>query len=61
MEIARSAAFFAPAVPIAKVPTGIPAGIWTINKSESMPDKALLWTGTPKTGKTVCEAVIPGK
>jgi hypothetical protein len=61
IETASNAAFFAPAAPIASVPTGIPAGICTIESSESMPDRALLCTGTPKTGKTVCEAVMPGR
>ncbi len=61
IAIAKSAAFFAPAAPIASVPTGIPAGICTIESSESIPDNALLCTGTPKTGKIVCAAHIPGK
>src|SRR6185503_9263681 len=34
---ARSAALVAPAAPTASVPTGIPAGIWTIESSESSP------------------------
>src|SRR5262245_7542593 len=34
---ARRAAFFAPASPIANVPTGIPLGIWAVDKSESSP------------------------
>ena len=50
MLTASSAAFFAPAVPIASVPTGTPAGIWTIESSESDPFKVLLLIGTPRTG-----------
>ncbi len=34
---ARSAAFFAPASPIASVPTGIPPGICAVERSESSP------------------------
>src|SRR5690606_29520718 len=37
---ARSAALTAPAVPMARVPTGMPAGIWTIESSESRPFSA---------------------
>ena len=44
---------FAPAAPIAKVATGIPAGICTIESSESIPLNALLCTGTPSTGTVV--------
>jgi hypothetical protein len=38
--MANSAAFLAPAVPIAKVPTGIPPGICTIDSNESNPLRA---------------------
>jgi hypothetical protein len=41
----------APALPMASVPTGMPAGIWTIDSRLSWPDRALDSTGTPKTGK----------
>src|SRR5690606_15979269 len=58
---ARSAAFFAPASPIASVPTGIPAGICTIERSESMPLSARLSIGTPSTGSVVCDAHMPGR
>ena len=37
---ARSAALTAPARPIASVPTGMPAGIWTIERRLSWPDRA---------------------
>ena len=37
---AKSAAFFAPADPIASVPTGMPPGICAIERSESKPCKA---------------------
>ena len=59
--MAKSAAFVAPASPMAKVAVGIPAGIWTIERRESIPFKHLDLTGTPKTGMVVMEAVIPGK
>src|SRR5580700_1972128 len=40
MLAASSAAFFAPAEPIARVPTGIPPGIWAMDRSESKPCSA---------------------
>ena len=58
---ARSAALTAPARPIASVPTGIPAGIWTIDNRLSCPDSALDSTGTPNTGSGVIAAVMPGR
>jgi hypothetical protein len=61
MAAASSAALRAPARPIASVPTGTPAGIWTIDSSESRPDSARLSTGTPSTGSTVWAAIIPGR
>jgi hypothetical protein len=47
---ASSPALIAPALPIASVPTGTPAGIWTIDSRLSMPDSACDSTGTPSTG-----------
>src|SRR4051794_38385275 len=58
---ARRPALAAPAGPIARVPTGTPFGIWTIDRSESTPRKTLLSTGTPSTGKSVSAATIPGR
>src|SRR6267378_797676 len=57
---ARSAAFFAPASPIASVPTGIPPGICAVERSESRP-WSFDWIGTPSTGTTVCAAITPAK
>lgn len=57
----QKAALTAPARPIARVPTGIPAGIWAIERSESIPLNALDCTGTPSTGTSVLAAVIPGR
>ncbi|PAV68576.1 hypothetical protein WR25_06960 [Diploscapter pachys] len=54
-------ALVAPALPIASVPTGMPAGIWTIDSRLSWPDSALLWTGTPRTGRCVIAAAMPGR
>ena len=51
----------APASPMASVPTGIPAGIWTIESSESWPLSDLDSTGTPSTGRWVMLATIPGR
>ena len=39
----------------------MPAGICTIESSESSPDSALLWTGTPSTGSGVLAAIMPGR
>src|SRR5690606_12089851 len=58
---ANRAALAAPALPMAKVATGIPAGICTIDSSESMPLSALLCTGTPSTGTLVLAASMPGR
>ena len=58
---ASSAALIAPARPIASVPTGTPAGICTIESSESTPLSAADSTGTPSTGRSVFAAVIPGR
>jgi hypothetical protein len=51
----------APALPIDSVPTGTPAGICTIDKSESTPASVRLSTGTPSTGSKVLAATMPGK
>jgi hypothetical protein len=61
IAIASSAAFMAPGLPIARVPTGMPPGIWTIDSSESIPFRAWLSTGTPSTGSRVYAATIPGR
>src|SRR5262249_12788724 len=58
---ASNAALIAPALPMASVPTGIPPGIWAIASSESKPLSALDSIGTPNTGSTVFDAVIPGR
>src|SRR5262249_43450328 len=58
---ASSAALMAPARPRARVRTGTPGGICTIEQSESIPAKALDSTGTPNTGSTVIDAVMPGR
>jgi len=42
---ANKAALIAPGLPIAKVATGIPPGIWTIDKRESIPFKLCDSTG----------------
>src|SRR5690606_31116316 len=54
-------ALTAPARPMASVPTGTPAGIWTIDSRLSMPDSALDSTGTPSTGSRVIDAAMPGR
>src|SRR5262245_1605516 len=60
-EAASSAALMAPASPIASVPTGMPAGICTMESRLSMPLSSRLSTGTPNTGSAVIEAVMPGR
>src|SRR5260370_683787 len=61
MEAARSAALTAPDLPMASVPTGMPAGSCAMERSESRPLRARDSTGTPRTGRTVFEAVMPGR
>src|SRR5690606_10326664 len=61
MEAAMRAALTAPDRPMASVPTGTPAGICTMERSESWPDSAFDSIGTPSTGNGVSAAVIPGR
>ena len=49
------------APPIDTVATGTPAGICTIDRSESIPSRYFNGTGTPMTGSGVAEATIPGR
>ena len=46
---------------MANVPTGTPAGIWTIDSSASVPCSAVTGIGTPNTGSSVFDAVMPGR
>src|SRR5688500_8565572 len=50
---ANNAALAAPASPIAKVATGMPLGICTVESSESSPCRCLEGIGTPRTGNVV--------
>lgn len=59
MRAASSPAFAAPLIAI--VATGMPAGIWTIDSSESRPSRRASCTGTPMTGRVVTEATMPGR
>ena len=43
------------------VATGTPAGICTMDSSESMPSSCRSGTGTPITGSGVSEATMPGR
>ncbi len=61
MAAASSPAFTAPARPMASVPTGMPAGIWTMESRLSMPLSAWDSTGTPSTGSAVMDAAMPGR
>src|SRR5579871_3821286 len=61
MAAACRAAFLAPASPMAKVATGTPPGIWAMDSRESRLFKARLSTGTPRTGRAVMLATMPGK
>src|SRR5690606_18092805 len=54
-------ALAAPASPMAKVATGMPRGIWTIDSSESSPRRYFEGTGTPSTGTVVLAASMPGR
>src|SRR5665647_1587742 len=49
------------APPIETVATGTPAGICTIERSESSPSRRPSGTGTPTTGSVVTEASMPGR
>ena len=49
----------APGLPMASVPTGMPAGICRSGRSESLPSSAWVFIGTPKTGSGVSDAVMP--
>ena len=61
MATANKPALAAPASPMAKVATGTPLGICTIDNSESSPRSAREVTGTPSTGTMVLAASMPGK
>jgi hypothetical protein len=61
MRTAKSAALVAPAAPMAKVAVGTPAGICTMDNSESTPDSMRDCTGTPSTGSGVRLATMPGR
>jgi len=43
------------------VATGTPAGICTMDSSESIPSRYFSGTGTPITGSTVADATMPGR
>ena len=59
IEAARRPAFWA--LPMATVATGIPFGIWTIDRSESSPPRCSVGIGTPITGRAVLAASMPGR
>ena len=61
MLAASSAALTAPARPMARVATGMPAGICTIDRSESRPCNAFDSMGTPSTGRRVFAAATPAR
>ena len=51
----------APGSPMASVPTGMPLGICTMESRASTPLSGVAATGTPSTGSTVDDAIIPGR
>jgi len=59
--MAKRAAAIAPLGPMGKVATGMPAGIWAMERSESMPRRVRPATGTPRTGRAERAAAIPGR
>ena len=59
IRAASSPALRAP--PTDTVATGTPAGICTIESSESIPSRYFSGTGTPITGSEVTDASIPGR
>src|SRR4051812_3452298 len=60
-ETANNAALAAPASPMAKVATGMPFGICTVESNESRPCRCLEGIGTPSTGSVVCAATTPAR
>src|SRR5262249_50158159 len=58
---AKRPALAAPASPMAKVATGMPLGICTMESRESSPRRYLDGTGTPSTGTVVLAASMPGR
>jgi hypothetical protein len=46
---------------MATVATGMPRGIWTIDRSESIPPRCWVGIGTPTTGSIVLAASMPGR
>ena len=61
MAVASNAAFFAPGLPTASVPTGTPPGICTMDNRESKPSVLQAFIGTASTGTDVIAAVTPAK
>ena len=61
MAMANRAALAAPASPMAKVATGTPRGICTMEYRESCPARWREGTGTPSTGTMVLAASMPGR
>src|SRR3954469_2389612 len=61
IETANNPAFAAPPSPIAKVATGMPLGICTMDSSESRPPRCLEGIGTASTGKMVKAATTPAR
>src|SRR5206468_2394860 len=61
ISAASNAAFAAPGWPMAKVPTGTPLGICTMESNESTPLRMVAGIGTPKTGRIVLAATMPGR
>src|SRR5436190_2671059 len=58
---ANNAALAAPASPMAKVATGMPFGICTVERSESRPCRCFDGIGTPSTGSVACAATTPAR
>ena len=61
MATANRAALVAPASPMAKVATGMPAGICTMASRESRPCRCLDGIGTASTGSVVFAASTPAR
>ena len=59
--IAKYAELMAPALPMATVATGIPAGICTVERRASIPESADALIGTPIIGLIVLEDKTPAK
>lgn len=61
ISAAKIAALIAPGLSMAMAATGTPAGICTLESSESMPESTVVAMGTATTGSVVTAATTPAR